>query len=692
MQKENQPKLFKNFPQPNENKIISLEKRILGPNNAGQPPTEYHPLKKEDLQGIKNQMTIKNIKNVMNQKNISSSKKFRKKSNFIELKIEMFLQKKRNYKNEDNENYIKSDSINNNMSNNTGNSCSGNSNISQQSVLSSKSKKEKNINKNLNNSFRNSYKTKSIKDYYQPTSVTRSYSKPNKSFYNSKKKPYTKLFDNKIFNSYDYDFSETDCTYNSNNLNAEKLLQKIENNQTLLENKDKEISLLKSELENNEKIIQDLKEIQSNSDIEIKKCRLDICNMVKEIAILKRENKKKWLNEQEYTLGNFSKSLSFNSNVEYWEDGISFKQIKQKLNNLKNEKEQLEKLISSKKNNIDNDTLEFKLKYMQRMENDLKTEKTKLDIQRSNFIHELNLYNQESKCIFGQKKEGSYPLLSGRYQIISLLGKGGFSEVYKAYDLENHIYVACKLNQINSNWKEEIRNSYIKHTVRENSIQKKISHPKIVQYYDTIEIDNNSFCTILEYCTGPDLAQFLRQNKNIQEKEAKLIIKQILEGLIYLNELPQKIIHYDLKLENIIFNNMEVKISDFGLSKIIEDNTDKVQLTSQGVGTYWYLPPECFENKKNIKISSKVDIWSCGVILYEMLFNQKPFGQNYSQEKLIKDKIMQNAKNVEFPDEPKISEECKNFIKKCLAYNQEDRYDVFEAINSPFINNKNEEL
>ena len=162
-----------------------------------------------------------------------------------------------------------------------------------------------------------------------------------------------------------------------------------------------------------------------------------------------------------------------------------------------------------------------------------------------------------------------------------------------------------------------------------------------------------------------------------------------MQGLIYLNNLPKKIIHYDLKPENILFHNMEIKISDFGLSKIIETNSDKVQLTSQGVGTYWYLPPECFEERKNINISSKVDIWSCGVILYEMIYNKKPFGHNCSQEKLIKDKIMQNAKIVEFPEKPFISDECKNFIKHCLSYKQENRYDVIQAMKSSFIQNKN---
>lgn len=69
----------------------------------------------------------------------------------------------------------------------------------------------------------------------------------------------------------------------------------------------------------------------------------------------------------------------------------------------------------------------------------------------------------------------------------------------------------------------------------------------------------------------------------------------------------------------------EVKVTDFGLSKIFEsDGDDSMELTSQGAGTYWYLPPECFEiGKQPPKISSKVDVWSVGVIFYQMLFGKR---------------------------------------------------------------------
>ena len=158
-----------------------------------------------------------------------------------------------------------------------------------------------------------------------------------------------------------------------------------------------------------------------------------------------------------------------------------------------------------------------------------------------------------------------------------------------------------------------------------------------MKLFDTIDINENSFCNILEYCTGPDLGFYLRKNGIIPENIAKIIVKQILEALLYLKKKKKKIIHYDLKPENILFDNdMNIKITDFGLAKIIEEDLDYVQLTSQGVGTYWYLPPECFEEKKDIKINSKVDIWSLGVILYEMIFNKKPFGHQYSSQKNLR--------------------------------------------------------
>ena len=703
------------------------------------PKATTYPLTMENVEkGVKNINTInENNKN----KAINLIK-----TNTSTKTEEKFLQKKRNLDDKKKISQFEEKLLNDDLLNNEKH-CSNKSNFSEKSSksennnnnsgseLSPKNNTTNNNTNNNNGTASNKYNNKSILDYYPTKFISRSNTNSNiikntnNNISSHKKnsgekntninKDLNQEFEtNEHNNSVEKNKNNNGINHvNNSDLNTiEQLMKKISEQNLIIESKDKEISSMRLTLKENEEIILNLQEYKKNSDIEIKRCRLDISNMAKEISALQREKKNKWINEQEYNLGKFGiQRFSHGQIMDYWEDGKKIVELKKNLENIKLQREELDKQrkrLSSNKNrknqnqnqiednNINNlnnlnnnnsseiddskELLYFKMMQLQKEEAELKETKNKLEIEKSILIHEINLYNQESKCSFYQKKEG-WPLLGGRYQVISLLGKGGYSEVYKAYDLENHMYVACKLHQLNQNWKEEVKDNYIKHTVRENQIHQEINHSKIVRHFDTIEIDNNSFCTVLEYCSGPDLATYLQRNRFIQEKEARIIITQILEGLEYLNKLPNKIIHYDLKPENIIFNNMEVKISDFGLAKIVESNTDRVQLTSQGVGTYWYLPPECFEEKKNVDISSKVDIWSVGVILFEMFFRKKPFGQNYTQDKLLKDRIMQNAKVVEIPNKPSISEECKDFIRRCLAYHPEDRYDVFQALESPFI-------
>lgn len=112
-------------------------------------------------------------------------------------------------------------------------------------------------------------------------------------------------------------------------------------------------------------------------------------------------------------------------------------------------------------------------------------------------------------------------------------------------------------------------------------------------------------------------------------------VKQILSALLYMSQSKLKIIHYDLKPGNILFDaDGHIKITDFGLSKELDPAGDsKMALTSPGAGTYWYLPPECFQLNSSSPplISQKVDVWSVGVILYQMVYGKKPFGEDMTQ-------------------------------------------------------------
>ncbi|MEE6521465.1 hypothetical protein FKM82_019689, partial [Ascaphus truei] len=222
-------------------------------------------------------------------------------------------------------------------------------------------------------------------------------------------------------------------------------------------------------------------------------------------------------------------------------------------------------------------------------EAEIQAELERLERVRNLHIRELKRINNEDNSQFKD-----HPTLNERYLLLHLLGRGGFSEVYKAFDLYEQRYAAVKIHQLNKSWRDEKKENYHKHACREYRIHKELDHPRIVKLYDYFSLDTDTFCTVLEYCEGNDLDFYLKQHKLMTEKEARSIVMQIVNALRYLNEIKPPIIHYDLKPGNILLVDGtacgEIKITDFGLSKIMDDDSygvDGMDLTSQGAGTYW---------------------------------------------------------------------------------------------------------
>lgn len=533
----------------------------------------------------------------------------------------------------------------------------------KKTLLSKKNKNTPSQRKNKNNRTKNSHfqKNTKLKDYYKSSSSSLCISSESKEL---------NLYDSSSFEP----LNESD-----------ELAEIIKMKNKIIEDKNYEIESLKKTNQELEDKYNAVNNYYKTKNEELEKCQSHLIKFVKEIEELKRQILRKEINDKQYSLGKLVyQRLSNGQVLEYFEEGAEFKQLAKLINEINAKKNELSSYNISKHDNScsQNALINFKRNELLRKENEIKAHKEILQKQKNQLVHDINLLREESKCFYYNK----WALLGNRYQLVSLLGRGGYSEVYKAYDIVTHTYVACKIHQLNPNWKEEVKDSYIKHTIRENQIMKEINHKNIVKHYDTIEINNNSFSSVLELCNGSDLSTYIKQRKKLPEEEVKIITYQILEALCYLNTLNKKIVHYDLKPQNIIFNDMEVKLTDFGLAKIIEPEENEINLTSQGVGTYYYLPPECFIKGTNVTITSKVDIWSLGVVVYEMLFGVKPFGNNYSQEKFVRDKVYINAKDLTFDDNiVRISEECKMFIRNCLRVDQEKRYDAFEAINSRFI-------
>jgi tousled-like kinase len=153
----------------------------------------------------------------------------------------------------------------------------------------------------------------------------------------------------------------------------------------------------------------------------------------------------------------------------------------------------------------------------------------------------------------------------------------------------------------------------------------------------------------------------------------------------------QGIIHYDLKPGNVLFDQYgDAKITDFGLSKIVDshDPAESMELTSQGAGTYWYLPPECFILEDNVRISNKVDVWSIGVIFFQMLFGKRPFGDGQSQDRMLANGTILNAHTLNFPARPEVSKSGRDFIEACLTYDQRFRPTMAQICEHPYVTSR----
>ncbi|XP_070846123.1 serine/threonine-protein kinase tousled-like 2 isoform X1 [Chaetodon trifascialis] len=424
-------------------------------------------------------------------------------------------------------------------------------------------------------------------------------------------------------------------------------------------------------------------------------------------------------------LGHFTTVRHGASFTEQWTDGYAFQNLikqQERINSQREDIERQRKLLGKRKppsmaqtpppsleqnrrksrnNGQENETLSlaeyheqeeiFKLRigHLKKEEAEIQAELEHLERVRNLHIRELKRIHNEDNSQFKD-----HPTLNDRYLLLHLLGRGGFSEVFKAFDLTEQRYVAIKIHQLSKNWREEKKQNYHKHACREYRIHKELDHPRIVKLYDYFSLDTDSFCTVLEYCEGNDLDFYLKQNKLMAEKEGRSIVMQIVNALKYLNQIRPPIIHYDLKPGNILLVNGtacgEIKITDFGLSKIMDDDSyssaDGMELTSQGAGTYWYLPPECFVvGKEPPKISNKVDVWSVGVIFYQCLYGRKPFGHNQSQQDILQENTILKATEVQFPPKPVVTTEAKAFIRRCLAYHKEDRVDVLQLASDPFL-------
>lgn len=251
--------------------------------------------------------------------------------------------------------------------------------------------------------------------------------------------------------------------------------------------------------------------------------------------------------------------------------------------------------------------------------------------------------------------------INDRYEIIKLIGEGGMANVYLAYDtiLERNVAVKVLRGDLADDEK------FVRRFQREALSASSLSHFNIVEMYDVGE-DNGNFYIVMEYIDGKTLKQLIKKRGHLTAPEAIDILIQLTDGLSVAHD--SYIIHRDIKPQNImILEDGTVKITDFGIAMAV--NAADLTQTNSVMGSVHYLPPEQAAGKGS---TIKSDIYSLGILFYEMLAGTMPFRGETAVEIALKH--IRNPIPSIRKINPKVPQSVENIILKATAKNPKNRY------------------
>ena len=207
--------------------------------------------------------------------------------------------------------------------------------------------------------------------------------------------------------------------------------------------------------------------------------------------------------------------------------------------------------------------------------------------------------------------------LDGRYEILEAIGTGGMADVYRANDVVDGTEVAVKILKREFAENEE----FLRRFRNESKAIALLSHPNIVRIID-VGFTNKIQFIVMEYIDGITLKQFMEQEKTLDYDNACYFTSQILKALQHAHD--RGIVHRDIKPQNImVLRNGTIKVMDFGIAKFARE--EGLTTTAQAIGSVHYISPE---QARSDLTDEKSDIYSVGIVLYEMLTGEKPFDNN----------------------------------------------------------------
>ncbi|MBQ6172099.1 MAG: Stk1 family PASTA domain-containing Ser/Thr kinase [Clostridia bacterium] len=252
-------------------------------------------------------------------------------------------------------------------------------------------------------------------------------------------------------------------------------------------------------------------------------------------------------------------------------------------------------------------------------------------------------------------------VLGGRYRILETVGVGGMSVVYKAADSVESRYVAIKVLKSEFLSDERFRRRFL----NESRAIAMLSHPNIVDVYD-VNFEGDIQYIVMEYIEGRTLKEYMEFTGAIPENETIGYIKQTLRALRHAHE--RGIVHRDIKPQNImLLDDGTIKVMDFGIAHV--SNFETITMTDTAIGSVHYISPE---QAKGQQTDEKSDIYSTGVMLYEMVTGKLPF----TGETPVSVALKQVQSNPRRPSEvnPKVSRGMEQIILKAMRKDPEERY------------------
>lgn len=262
--------------------------------------------------------------------------------------------------------------------------------------------------------------------------------------------------------------------------------------------------------------------------------------------------------------------------------------------------------------------------------------------------------------------------INERYEIIRSIGEGGMANVYLGYDtiLDRNVAIKILRGDLSNDEK------FVRRFQREALSASSLAHPNIVEMYDVGE-DDGLYYIVMEFVDGKTLKQLLKKRGNLTLSEAIDIMLQLTDGMTHAHD--SYIVHRDLKPQNIMIkDDGQIKITDFGIAMAL--NSTQLTQTNSVMGSVHYLPPEQASGKGS---TIKSDIYSMGIIFYELLSGSLPFRGDNAVEIALKH--MRDPLPSLRDDNPAIPQSIENVIKRATAKNPKNRYEDARSMHEDLL-------